>query len=105
MKNYILLFSALVLIFSSCSSSRYGHVPKGSKHTAKVVKHKSKYSKKQSNEVTTLDLKKADLNATLAAIEVELEKVDFEAVEKTETKATEKRNTNEKGTTNNANIQ
>lgn len=94
MKNYILLFSALVLIFSSCSSSRYGHVPKGSKHTAKVVKHKSKYSKKQSNEITTLDLKKADLNATLAAIEVELEKVDFEAVEKTETKAAEKRNTN-----------
>lgn len=74
MKNYLLLFSALVLIFSSCSSSRYGYVPKGNKNTAKIVKHKSKYSKanESKKEIVYLGNKKAIAKTGNAEVKLNL---------------------------------
>lgn len=98
MKNYLLLFSALVLIFSSCSSSRYGHVPKGNKHSAEIVKHPSKYSKANNKQSLALLNQKKVVTIT-SSTEVQLNEVDAPVIiqpktaVKNDTKATVKANT------------
>lgn len=62
MKSKVIILLLSVVFLASCSNSRYGHVPKGNKNTAKIKRHTSRYSK-------TAEAKKIETIATKTIVE------------------------------------